>query len=263
VCFVFLGKAQETNFQNIDAENDDYLEEIQEYIAYEKFWQQKSDSVCVAIKNSEKSNISERAKVINGIFDVGRCWYTCNRDSLIAVSLSSLMIHPDIVNYNIEKILRNDEFLICHSKDNRVSVFGWVCDCAAKGTSMEGLICVRNKNNQPQSCLYELPYFSDIYKLRSKKDLYLLQNYSCLMVVELTDKGINLDYPAFKIENKIYESSYNRVYTDRCGVHFDEKTQKLTIGKEWYDLDENGKGFIDVVLQFNGKEFVKVFESTK
>jgi len=265
VCVAFCGKVQTVNAQNSNVvdgavESDfDYweIEETEEVIAHKKFWKQKIDSVCIFVQNSEKLSIPEKANAINGFFTISTCWssdYDVNRDSLIAVAISSLMGHPDIVKYNVTEILTNKNFEMNHSSDNRLWNIGWLCDCAVRGTNMIGLLCWRDKNNQPQGCLgiedfYPTwsGWYHTVSKLRSKKDLYLLQSPWYMTVVEL--KNEDIIKTAFEIYIDWREDYYQ----------FDEKTQKLTMYKSGYGNDE--KGSIQKILKFNGKKFVTIFES--
>ena len=256
VCFAFCGKAQTVNTRNsVVVDGYDYSEiaETEEEIADYKFWKQEIDSVCIAVQNSEKLSIPERAKAIDGFFTISTCWsadFNVNRDSLIEVALVSLMMSSDIGKYDISEILTKKNFLISHSKDNRLWNIAWLCDCGRQGTAIAGVLFWRNKNNQPQGWLSKSGDFSQVWychtisKLRGRKDFYLLQNPWYVTVIELTNTGI--------FETAIEFSMYwNREY-----YQFNEKIQKLII---YEGYDDN----IQKILKFNGKEFITVFEKKK
>ncbi len=274
--FLFLvscAKTQATKSQTVEtvdstavARNYDYSEKEKapEEIAQEKILQKRIDSVCIAVRNSERLSIPERAKALDGFFTVSTCWesYDIDRDSLLTVALSSLVMSPDIVKYDLSKIFTNNNFEITHSEDNRLWAFTWSCDCAITGFNVISFLCWRDKNNKPQGYLTyfdedngALGYGTYIQtKLRSKKNLYLIRrDVENVAVVELTDKGINPNYPAFKTA-KGYSNSFYVDHRDSFWWEFDESAQKLQI------FQGADGGEIRTIFKFNGKEFVKAFE---
>jgi hypothetical protein len=269
VFFFSCGKSQEINIQASTIITDstatvgNYVEykKTTEDIAQEKLRLQEFDSLCIALKESEKLSIPLRIKAINGIFKEEKLWYG-DRDSLVATALSSLVMNSDIIKYNISEMFIGIE--ITHSEDNRLWAFSWSCQGANNGFCGVGFLCWRDESNKPQGYLTHLSddnfgltsFISINSKLLSKKNLYLLeQSIVSVAVVELIGSGINLNYPAFKTRNG-YSSHLDVGWPDYYS-EIDKEKQELKIGHR------DGSKSIQSILKFNGKEFVTIFEQKK
>lgn len=263
VCFCSCVKEQTNQHQQITKQTDSVIiddrhlsewNDQAEEIADTKSMQKLFDSVQTAVCNSEKGSIPERIKAIEGFFTLSNCWsyYDVDKDSLIVDALTSLMMSKDIVRYDASKMFHS-EIETAHSADNRLWNISWLADCSNHGMNMTGLICWRDKNNQPQGCSH-LGRYNSIYKLHQNKNLYLLTSIADAKIVELTDQDLNLDYPAFKTADG-YHSSIS-IEWPQYYIDFQTNTQELTICE-----NSEGECIKQSVFQFDGKEFIKTFEN--
>lgn len=205
----------------------------------------------------------------------------------IARQLTGILTTPEIVNYDLEKLLHHDFLSSTHSKDKRIWIFNWYENTGGSFKSFSSLIYYRTKSNQPKVvcgfnsdseqnsfCSYG-GSFSQIIKLKSREnDLFLALgsvsgcNTCCAeiaTVLQLKSDTINFDYPAFEDSLK---ASPCFLLDSRCGditeFKFNQGTQTISYS---YITDDNTpestfeekSKTVKGKIVFNGKEFHETY----
>ena len=132
----------------------------------------------------------------------------------IKTQLTEILSTPQIKNYDLEKTFTGS-IEITHSKDKQLWFFTWYENTGGSFKSNLTVIYYKTKANKTgveNDFESNGASYDQIIKLPSKsKSLYLCLgdvvgcntcSASVATVIELTAKGINLDYPAFKTINK-------------------------------------------------------------
>ncbi|MEE1946987.1 hypothetical protein VRU48_17820 [Pedobacter sp. KR3-3] len=211
----------------------------------------------------------------------------------IAITLTAILNDHKITRQNMDSLLKAPGLGIVHADDKKLWLFTWfentggsfksninmIYAKTASGQTMitsDGRVGNQEENLFPSSGAW----FEKIYKLKSKKELYLCIGsgigcntcmFQTAVVVELLPDGINFNYEAFEPpgeevgtygENGPSCLTIGAANEDIEEFSFDPKTQILTIA---YLTDEitpipSGEGEkqrrIVRKLVFNGKRFV-------
>lgn len=183
----------------------------------------------------------------------------------IKTQLTEILLTPQIKNYDLEKTF-NGSIEITHSKDKQLWFFTWYENTGGSFKSNLTVIYYKTKANKTG---VENEFdstgasYDQIIKLPSKsKNLYLCLggvvgcntcSASVATVIELTTKGINLDYPAFEVISnnswggKVTVSKPTFVMDSRVDdikvFEYDAKTQSIRYS---YVPDDNTPISIDM-----------------
>ncbi len=300
----------------IDVENKVDTIQKDSHIAssYNKIEAHKEDSICLCMSNSlkevlkdikSKQNISmtqriNRIKTLRHLIGIDGIWYFCsgkedfNDYNLLATEIGFLLADTNIVNYNIDSIFAtiryNADFSVAHSEDNRLWVISFCISENGNGTIPANVIAWRDTYNRPQGFMTSYSAFSyldcliwwdEIYKLNDTLYLMLGGSKGCgnnAIIVELTDKGINLKYKGFatKGDHTLVnsEKSINGKVTvynlgidadsDENNYKFNNETKTINFRKTCqYYMDSKMDTLTIGTLTFNGKYFTEKLKKEK
>lgn len=175
----------------------------------------------------------------------------------ISTELGILLSSPDIINYDLDTLLKHEALVITHSLDKRLWFLSWYENTGGSWKSFVNVIHYRTQKQRPgvvllplsiensdesaaNFCLQSAPV-SSIYKLRNKADIYLCMAsgvscntccYESAATVRLTVDSIILGEPLIDTNG---DTLFNGCYTldSRCGsvekFKFDPVKQVLNI----------------------------------
>ena len=265
-----------------------------------------TDSLREAVKYIKRNrNISttqriNRIKRLYRSIGVGSVW-NCRLDDdyldniseydLVADEIGLLLTDTNIVNYNLDSVFATIFYpqsgeVAVHSEDNRLWGISFLQSHGGNGDIPYNVIAWCDTSNRPQefitsysnaySNLDVCAWWTEIHKLKntSGKDLYLMlgeQKFdgSVAIVIELTQRGINLNYHGFRAKGifNYGNNENNNPIVYRLGLNLNDDTdynykfnsekQIITFFSTGLSWSHQTDTLIAGILTFNGKYFTE------
>lgn len=254
--------------------------------------------VAKQIKQNRNISLERRLYRISKLYESigpGNIWSQIDLEDvdvfdLLSNEIGLLLSDSNIVKYNIDSLFVSISkgFTVTHSNDNRLIAVSFVLTDGGTAFSPVNIIGWRDTSNIPKGYitsysskfehLQGIAYYDKIFKLHNSlnKNLYLLfgESKGCgnnAIVIELTNKGINLRYRGFYTKNMDMEPVHGRTIVYNLGIDclkedfekynnykFDKETQTIKFKKSArYYNDSDCDSLTIGTLTFNGKYFTE------